>query len=106
MRSFCVEVGNGGAQIFACLFFELHDVAQAVIEGNVGQEDIQQLSVDAAAVGFDDLEEREANIVKERLAFLVEFLVGKFFQMLDTIDKLLADARVRDQSLGLHRGGV
>ena len=57
-------------------------------------------------IGFDNLEKREANIVKKRFAFLVEFLVGKLFQMLDAVNELLANARIRNERLRLSGGGI
>ena len=106
MRGVCIKIGNCSAQILACLFLKLHDVAQAVVERNIGQKDIQQLRVNAAAIGFDNLEKREANIVKKCLAFLVEFLVGKFFQVFDAVNELLANAGIRNERLRLHGGGI
>ena len=37
----CIKIGNRSAQILACLFLKLHDVAQAVVEGDIGQKGVQ-----------------------------------------------------------------
>ena len=106
VRCICIKIGNCCAQILTRLLLKLHDVAQAVVEGDIGQKGVQQLCVDAAAIGFDNLEKREANIVKKRFSLLVEFLVGKLFQVLDAVNELLANARIRNERLRLRGGSI
>ena len=41
VRCICIKIGNCCAQILTRLLLKLHDVAQAVVEGDIGQKGVQ-----------------------------------------------------------------
>ena len=71
-----IEPGHALLQVIGRGCLELHQVAQAGVNGRGGQADGEQLSVDGQCIDADNLEQLIAHVVEQAIARLLKLLVA------------------------------
>ena len=79
---------------------------QAVVEGHVGEKQVQKPGVDAGAIGLDDLEERQPRLVEQPRALLLELPVGELLHARELPQEPVVDAHVGDERPGVRVGRI
>ena len=81
---------------------ELHQVAQAGIDGRVRQDDGEQLRIDGKCIDADDLEQLIAHIVEQTVARLLKLLVAAHvFDATKLVKQMTMNAGIGQQRLGM-----
>ena len=102
MRGLHVEPGHALLQVVGRTRLELHQVAQAGINGRVRQDDGEQLRIDGKCIDADDLEQLIAHIVEQTVACLLKLLVAA--HVLDAaklVKQMTMNTGIGQQRLGM-----
>ena len=102
VRGLHVEPGHALLQVVGRTRLELHQVAQAGINGRVRQDDGEQLRIDGKCIDADDLEQLIAHIVEQTVACLLKLLVAA--HVLDAaklVKQMTMNAGIGQQRLGM-----
>ena len=102
VRGFHVEPGHALLQVIGRGRLELHQVAQAGVDGRVRQNDGEQLGIDGQRVDADDLEQLIAHIVEQTIARLLELLVAAHvLDAMELVEQVAMNTGVGQQCLGM-----
>ena len=102
VRGFHVEPGHALMQVIGRGRLELHQVAQAGVDGCVGQDDGEQLRVEDIRIDADDLEQLIAHVVEQAIARLLKLLVAAHvLDAMELIEQVAMNTGVGQQRLGM-----
>ena len=102
VRGLHVEPGHALLQVIGRGRLELHQVAQAGVDGRVRQNDGEQLGIDGQRVDADDLEQLIARIVEQVVARLFKLLVAAHvLDAMELVEQVAVDACIGQQCLGM-----
>ena len=97
-----IEPGHALLQVIGRGRFELHQVAQAGVNGRVGQDDGEQLRVEDIRIDANDLEQLIAHVVEQAIARLFELLVAAHvLDAMELVEQVAVDACIGQQRLGM-----
>ena len=102
VRGLHIKPGHALLQVVGRARLELHQVAQAGVNGRVGQDDGEQLRVDGQCIDADDLEQLIAHVVEQTIARLLELLVAA--HVLDAME--LVEQVTMNTGIGQQRPGM
>ena len=95
-----VEPGHALPQVIGRGRFELHQVAQAGVDGCVRQNDGEQLGVDGQCIDANDLEQLIAHIVEQAVARLLKLLVAAHvLDAMELVEQMTMHAGIGKQRL-------
>ena len=102
MRGFHVEPGHALLQVIGCGRLELHQVAQAGVNGRVSQDDGEQLGIEDIRIDADNLEQLIAHVVEQTIARLLEFLVAAHvLDAMELVEQVAMNTGIGQQRLGM-----
>ena len=102
MRGLHIEPGHALLQVIGRGCLELHQVAQAGVNGCVGQDDGEQLRVDGQCVDADNLEQLIAHVVEQAIARLLKLLVAAhIFDAMELVEQVAMNTGIGQQRLGM-----
>ena len=102
MRGLHIKPGHALLQVVGRTRLELHQVAQAGIDGRVRQDDGEQLGVEDMRIDADDLEQLIAHIVEQTVARLLKLLVAAHvFDATKLVKQVTMNAGIGQQRLGM-----
>ena len=102
VRGFHVEPGHALLQVIGRGRLELHQVAQAGVNGRVRQNDGEQLRVDGQCIDADNLEQLIAHIVEQAVARLFKLLIAAHvLDAMELVEQVAMNTGVGQQRLGM-----
>ena len=102
VRGFHVEPGHALLQVIGRGRLELHQIAQAGVDGRVRQNDGEQLRVEDMRIDADDLEQLITHIVEQAIARLLELLVAAHvLDAMELVEQVAMNAGIGQQRLGM-----
>ena len=102
MRSLHIKTGHALLQVVGRARLELHQVAQAGIDGRVRQDDGEQLRIDGKCIDADDLEQLIAHIVEQAVARLLKLLIAAHvLDAMELVEQVTMNAGIGQQRLGM-----
>lgn len=97
-----IEPGHALLQVIGRGRFELHQVAQAGVNGRVGQDDGEQLRVEDIRIDADNLEQLIAHVVKQAIARLLKLLIAAHvFDAMELVEQVAMNTGIGQQRLGM-----
>ncbi len=102
VRGFHVEPGHALLQVIGRGRLELHQVAQAGVNGHVGQDDGEQLGIEDMRIDADDLEQFITHIVEQAVARLLKLLVAAHvLDAMELVEQVAMNTGIGQQRLGM-----
>ena len=99
---FHIEPGHALLEVIGRGRLELHQVAQAGIDGRVSQDDGEQLGIDGKRIDTDDLEQLIAHIVEQAVARLLKLLVAAHvLDAMELVEQVAVNTGIGQQRLGM-----
>jgi hypothetical protein len=102
VRGFHIKPGHALLEVIGRGCLELHQVAQAGVNGCVGQDDGEQLGIDGKRIDTDDLEQLIAHIVEQAVARLLKLLVAAHvLDAMELVEQVAVNTGIGQQRLGM-----
>ena len=102
VRGLHIKPGHALLQVVGRARLELHQVAQAGVDGRVRQNDGEQLGIDGQCIDADDLEQLIAHVVEQTIARLLELLVAAHvLDAMELVEQVTMDTGIGQQRLGM-----
>ena len=102
VRGLHIKPGHALLQVVGRARLELHQVAQAGVNGRVGQDDGEQLRVEDMRIDADDLEQLIAHVVEQAIARLLELLVAAHvLDAMELVEQVTMNTGIGQQRLGM-----
>ena len=102
MRGLHIKPGHALLQVVGRARLELHQIAQAGIDGRVRQDDGEQLGIDGQRIDTNNLEQLVAHVVEQAVARLLKLLVAAHvLDAMEFVEQVAVDAGIGQQRLGM-----
>ena len=102
VRGLHIKPGHALLQVVGRARLELHQVAQAGVDGRVGQDDGEQLGIDGQRIDADDLEQFITHIVEQAVARLFKLLIAAHvLDAMELVEQVAMNTGVGQQRLGM-----
>ena len=97
-----IEPGHTLLQVIGRGRLELHQVAQAGVNGRVRQNDGEQLGIEDIRIDADNLEQLIAHVVEQTIARLLELLIAAHvLDAMELVEQVAMNTGIGQQRLGM-----
>ena len=102
VRGLHIKPGHALLQVVGRARLELHQVAQAGVNGRVRQNDGEQLGIDGQRIDADDLEQLITHIVEQAVARLLKLLVAAHvLDAMELVEQVAMNTGIGQQCLSM-----